>query len=89
MVLLELIGLVGVALRLDDFFASSFVDFELEEEVLLVLGVASLITSLALLDDSFFLIGSPNKFLKVSGFLAFSFVLSEVDFEGVVVVLSL
>ena len=53
-----------------------------------------------LLDGSFFLIGSPNKFLKVStvltGFfrlLAFSFVVSEfaedLDAVGAVVVLSL
>ena len=53
-----------------------------------LLGFSSL-TSLVLLDDSFFLIGSPNKFLKVSltGFLALSFVLSELDFEAVGVVL--
>jgi len=68
--------------------------FELLEEdvevlVLLELFGFSSLTSLVLLDDPLLLIGSPNKSLKVSltGFLALSFVLSELDFEAVGVVL--
>lgn len=90
-------GLVGVALLLLGCFLSCSFDFELElledlfDELDEEFGLSSL-TSLVLLEDSFFLIGSPNKFLKVSltGFLAFSFELSDEDFEadGVVVVLS-
>ena len=74
-------GLVGVALRLLGFFLSLSFDefFELEDlfdelfEAELLDGcfsAASLtlfrISLELLLDGSFFLIGSPNKFLKVS-----------------------